>query len=44
LYAKFGITAEAVQQFETELGTLLLLLRGIEKGWHIAPDGEQAPK
>jgi hypothetical protein len=42
LYAKFGITAEAAQLFETELGTLLLQWRGIEKGWHIAPDGEQA--
>jgi hypothetical protein len=42
LYAKFGITAEAAQLFETELGTFLLQLRGMEKGWHIAPDGEQA--
>jgi hypothetical protein len=42
LYAKFGITAEAAQLFETELGTLLLQLRGMEKGWHIVPDGEQA--
>jgi hypothetical protein len=40
LYAKFGITAEAAQLFETELGTLLLCLRGLENGWHINPDGE----
>lgn len=39
LYAKFGITAEAAQLFETELGTLLLCARGLESGWHIVPDG-----
>ena len=42
LYAKFGITAEAAQLFETELGTLLLCSRGIENGWHILPDRDQA--
>jgi len=42
LYAKFGITAEAAQLFETELGTLLLCLRGLEHGWHVVPDGERA--
>jgi hypothetical protein len=42
LYAKFGITAEAAQLFETELSTLLLCLRALEKGWHIIPDGESA--
>ena len=40
LYAKFGITAEAAQLFETELGTLLLCARGLESGWHVVPDGE----
>jgi len=42
LYAKFGITAEAAQLFETELGTLLLGLRGLEHGWHVVADGERA--
>ncbi len=42
LYAKFGITAEASQLFETELGTLLLCARGLELGWHILPDGARA--
>ena len=42
LYAKFGITAEAAQLFETELGTLLLCSQALEHGWHIAPDGESA--
>ncbi len=40
LYAKFGITAEAAQLFETELGTLLLCARGLASGWHVVPDGE----
>ncbi len=40
LYAKFGITAEAAQLFETELGTLLLCARGLADGWHVVPDGE----
>lgn len=40
LYAKFGITAEAAQLFETELGTLLLCVRGLDNGWHVVPDGE----
>lgn len=38
LYAKFGITAEAAQLFETELGTLLLCARGLANGWHVVPD------
>lgn len=42
LYAKYGIAAEAAQLFETELGTLLLGLRGLDEGWHILPDGEAA--
>lgn len=32
LYAKYGIAAEAAQLFETELGTLLLGLRGLDEG------------
>lgn len=42
LYAKFGITAEAAQLFETELGTLILGLRGLENGWHVVANGERA--
>lgn len=42
LYAKFGLAAEAAQLFETELGTLLLALRGLEKNWHVTPDREAA--
>ena len=42
LYAKFGIAAETAQLFETELGTLVLMLQSIEKGWHVAPDTEAA--
>ncbi len=44
LYAKFGITAEAAQLFETELGTLLLAVNALENGWHIVPDPVQARK
>ena len=42
LYAKYGIAAEAAQLFETDLGTLLLCLRGLAEGWHVVPDGEAA--
>jgi len=42
LYAKFGVTAEAAQLFETELGTLILCVRGLEEGWHAEPDGDAA--
>ena len=35
LYAKFGITAEAAQLFETEIGTLLLSIKGEQQEWHI---------
>lgn len=44
LYSKFGITAEAAQLFETELGTLLLAARGAEKGWYVQPDPEAGRK
>lgn len=42
LYAKFGITAEAAQLFETELGTLLLAAQGLRHGWAAKPDGKHA--
>lgn len=42
LYAKFGITAEAAQLFETELGTLLLFAHALQHGWHVKPDGASA--
>ena len=41
VYAKFGVTAEAAQLFETELGTLLLGANGLREGWHVKPDGER---
>jgi hypothetical protein len=44
LYAKFGETAEAAQLFETDLGTLLLSVRGLEQGWYAESDGEAATK
>ena len=44
LYAKYGIAAEVAQLFETELGTLLLGLRGLDEGWHLVPNGEAAGK
>jgi hypothetical protein len=42
LYAKFGITAEAAQLFETELGTLLLAVTGIAEHWKDQPDPASA--
>lgn len=44
LYAKFGVTAEAAQLFETELGTLLLAISALENGWHLTPDPVKARK
>lgn len=44
LYAKFGITAEAAQLFETELGKLLLSVNAIENGWYVAPTPMSARK
>ncbi|RUX51487.1 hypothetical protein EOA33_06130 [Mesorhizobium sp. M4A.F.Ca.ET.050.02.1.1] len=44
LYAKFGITAEAAQLFETELGSLLLCARGLERGWRHEGDPDDARK
>lgn len=40
LYAKFGVTAEAAQLFETELGTLLLCAHGLSRNWHVVPAGD----
>lgn len=42
LYAKYGIAAEVAQPFQTELGTLLLALQGLENDWHIVPGGAVA--
>lgn len=44
LYAKFGMTAEAAQLLETELGTLLLVASGLEHGLHVKPDRMKALK
>lgn len=38
VYAKFGITAEAAQLFETDLNTLLLAAHALNEGWHIQPN------
>ena len=42
LYAKFGRTAEAAQLFETDLGTILLAIEGLENGWLVTPDANAA--
>jgi hypothetical protein len=42
VYGKFGITAEAAQLYETELGTLLLGTYGLQGGWQIEPDRKAA--
>ena len=44
LYAKFGITAEAAQLLEVELGSLLLCAHAIEQGWRFKADTEKARK
>ena len=44
LYAKFGITAEAAQLFEVELGSLLLCARAIEQGWRFKADPDNAQR
>lgn len=38
IYAKFGVSAEAAQLFETDLGTILLGLEGSKHRWHLSPD------
>ena len=42
LYAKFGITAEAAQLFETDLGSLLFGVRALQNGWCVTPSGDEA--
>lgn len=42
VYAKFGMTAEAAQLFETEVGTILLAREGEERGWHLKANPEEA--
>lgn len=42
VYLKFGITAEAAQLLETSLGTLLLALEGLHKGWFMQPQPAEA--
>ena len=42
VYAKFGLTAEVAQLFETELGTILLAREGEERGWHLNANPEEA--
>ena len=42
VYAKFGLTAEAAQLFETELGTILLAREGEERGWHLKANPKEA--
>ena len=44
VYCKFGLAAEAAQLFETELSTVLLAARGLEKGWYTQPDADNARK
>jgi hypothetical protein len=42
VYQKFGETAEAAQLLETELGSILLLVRGVEDGLIAEPNPERA--
>ena len=42
VYAKFGVTAEAAQLFETDLGTIILALEGEVRQWHVSPDPNAA--
>ena len=42
VYAKFGVTAEAAQLFETDLGSLLLAVNALEHDWLAAPDPQMA--
>jgi hypothetical protein len=42
VYQKFGMTAEAAQLLETQLGTMLLLIRGSEEGLFFDPNTEIA--
>ncbi|AXT28188.1 hypothetical protein D1823_17420 [Ruegeria sp. AD91A] len=42
LYAKFGITAEAAQLFETALGTVVLASKGHNNNWYVEQDPKAA--
>jgi hypothetical protein len=42
VYVKFGLTAEAAQLFETELGTIILACEGEERGWHLKANPQEA--
>jgi hypothetical protein len=42
VYSKFGMAAEAAQLLETVLGTALLAIKGLKRGWHVLPEPEQA--
>ena len=44
LYQKFGVTAEAAQLFEADLGSIMLSVNGLKHDWHIAPDRSDAQK
>ncbi len=44
LYQKFGLTAEAAQLFETDLGTMLLTAEAIINGWHKDLNQDEATK
>ena len=44
MYAKFGVTAEAAELFETDLNTLLLAVHALNEGWHVQPNPEAAQK
>lgn len=42
VYSKFGMTAEAAQLLETALGTALLGIKGLKRGWHLSPQPDEA--
>ena len=42
VYSRFGVTAEAAQLFETEVGTILFAREGEERGWHLKANPEKA--
>ncbi|AXT35343.1 hypothetical protein D1820_10330 [Phaeobacter sp. LSS9] len=44
LYAKFGITAEAAQLFETSLGTVFLAAKAHNLGWFEEQDPEASKR
>lgn len=42
VYQAFGLTAEAAQLFETELGTIAYAAEGHRRGWRAEPDPQAA--